>query len=169
VLLTDLINNKKHILLNLLYVNLHSNLTFTNLNGMGHISIITNLGRSIKPSFGNSRCMTPLWGLYWMTRVEGRNTEIVSHFILVQCLFHNVRYRFFQLHILPTCNDYKPQKQQPASKDGRTPTASRQASRHDTKDAVLLHSWFTLESAHRSSTCLRLITSSLVDDMTSCQ
>jgi hypothetical protein len=31
----------------------------------------------------------------------------------------------------------------------------------------LLHSWFRLESAHRSSTCLRLITSSLVDDMTS--
>jgi hypothetical protein len=35
------------------------------------------------------------------------------------------------------------------------------------KDAVLLHSWFRLESAHRRSTCLRLITSSLVDDMTS--
>jgi hypothetical protein len=53
------------------------------------------------------------------------------------------------------------------SKGGRTPTASRQASRHETKDASLLHSWFRLESTHRSSTCLRLITSSLVDDMTS--
>jgi hypothetical protein len=53
------------------------------------------------------------------------------------------------------------------SYDGRTPTASRQASRHETKDAVLLHSWFRLKSAHRSSTCLRLITSSLIDDMTS--
>jgi hypothetical protein len=53
------------------------------------------------------------------------------------------------------------------AKGGRTPTASRQASRYETKDAVLLHSWFRLESAHRSSTCLRLITSSLVDDMTS--
>jgi hypothetical protein len=52
-------------------------------------------------------------------------------------------------------------------KGGRTPTASRQASRHEIKDAVLLHSWFRLESAHRSSTCLRLITSSLVDDTTS--
>jgi hypothetical protein len=50
---------------------------------------------------------------------------------------------------------------------GRTLTVSRQASRHDTKDAVLLHSWFRLESAHRNSTCLRLITSSVVDDMTS--
>jgi hypothetical protein len=53
------------------------------------------------------------------------------------------------------------------SKGGRKPTASRQASRHETKDAVLLHSWFRFESAHRSSTCLRRITSSLVDDMTS--
>jgi hypothetical protein len=50
---------------------------------------------------------------------------------------------------------------------GRTPTASRQASRHEAKDAVLLHSCFRLESAHRSSMCLRLTTSSLVDDMTS--
>jgi hypothetical protein len=53
------------------------------------------------------------------------------------------------------------------SKSGRTPAASRQASRHETEDAVLLHLSFRLESAHRSSTCLRLITSSLVDDMTS--
>jgi hypothetical protein len=53
-------------------------------------------------------------------------------------------------------------------KGGSTPTASRQASRHETKDAVLLHSWFRLEFAHRSSNCLRLVTSSLVDDMTSC-
>jgi hypothetical protein len=43
----------------------------------------------------------------------------------------------------------------------------RQDKHHETKDAVLLHSWFRLESAHRSSTCLRLVTSSLVDDMTS--
>jgi hypothetical protein len=49
------------------------------------------------------------------------------------------------------------------SSGGRTPTASI----HETKDVVLLHSWFRLESAHRSSTCLRLITSSVVDDMTS--
>jgi hypothetical protein len=53
-------------------------------------------------------------------------------------------------------------------KGSRTPTASRQASRHKSKDALLLHSWFRLESAHRSSTCLRLITFSLIDDMTSC-
>jgi hypothetical protein len=53
------------------------------------------------------------------------------------------------------------------SKGGRTPTASRQGSRHETKDAVLLHLLFRLESAHRSSTCPRLVTSSLVDDMTS--
>jgi hypothetical protein len=44
------------------------------------------------------------------------------------------------------------------SKGGHTPTASRQASRHETIDAILLHSWFRLESAHRSSKCLRLIT-----------
>jgi hypothetical protein len=55
------------------------------------------------------------------------------------------------------------------SKGGRTPTASRQASRHEIKAALVLHSRFRLESAHRSSTCLRLITSSLVDDMTSCR
>jgi hypothetical protein len=53
------------------------------------------------------------------------------------------------------------------SKGSRTPAASRQASRHETKDIVLLHLWFRLESEHQSSTCLRLITSSLVDDMTS--
>jgi hypothetical protein len=59
-----------------------------------------------------------------------------------------------ELHLIDTENECK---------GGRTSTASR----HETKDAVLLHSWFRHESAHRSSTCLRLITSSLVDDMTS--
>jgi hypothetical protein len=44
---------------------------------------------------------------------------------------------------------------------GCTITASRQASRHETKDAVLLHSWFRLKSTHWSSMCLCLITSSL--------
>jgi hypothetical protein len=38
------------------------------------------------------------------------------------------------------------------TKGGRIPTASRQASRHEKKDTVLLRSWFRLESAHRSST-----------------
>jgi hypothetical protein len=48
-------------------------------------------------------------------------------------------------------------------KGGRTPTASRHTSRHERIDAVLLHSWFRLESAHRSSKCLHLITYPLVD------
>jgi hypothetical protein len=35
------------------------------------------------------------------------------------------------------------------NKAARTPTTWRQASRHETKDAVLLRSWFRLESVHR--------------------